>query len=156
MGPYLIMPGLINCTKSPHIFFDFLPGDWRDEIEPFWPEFEGKARIYCLEDGHQVVAGGIVFFDVSPDTQGYADIARSWFDKGFAYMGFIYVDETRRSQGLGSYWIEAVRALDPTQRFWLAIDEYGLSNFYRKLGFEVKQEVINNNQPEWILAENSA
>lgn len=144
---------LLDLTSQPSVFFDFLPEDWQIEIIPFWPGYEKNAHIYALAEDGRVIAGGIIFTTVSPDTIGYRDIARVWFDRGYRYMGFIYVDENRRKEGLGSKWVNSIRSQHPDWKFWLAIDEYGLSKFYEKLGFEIAQEVLNADQPEWILVE---
>ncbi len=144
---------LIDYTEMPAMFFDFLPKDWRMEIEPYWPKYNKKAWIYCLVENSEIIAGGIVFSEVSPDTLAYSNVARSWFDKGYLYMGFIYVKESRRNQGLGSLWIEKVKSLNQSQLYWLAIDTFSLSNFYQKLGYEVVQEVVHDGQAEWILIE---
>ena len=146
---------LLDLTSTPSVFFDFLPEDWLVEIEHFWPEYTGNSHIFALAENQHVIAGGIVFSTVSPDTRGYQEVAMEWFDRGYRYMGFIYVDENRRKEGLGSMWVNSVRSHNPDWRFWLAIDEYGLSNFYKKLGFEIVQEVLNAGQPEWILVEKS-
>ena len=146
---------LLDLTSQPSVFFDFLPDDWRVEIELFWPEYAGNSHIFALAESQHVIAGGIVFSTVSPDTRGYEKIAREWFNRGYRYMGFIYVDEKRRKEGLGSLWVNRVRILHPDWKFWLAIDEFGLSYFYKKLGFEIIQEVQNGDQPEWILVEQS-
>lgn len=146
---------LLDLTSQPSDFFNFLPEDWRVEIEPHWSDYAGNSHIFALAENHHVIAGGIVFSTVSPDTRGYEEIAKKWFGRGFRYMGFIYVDEYRRKEGLGSMWVNSVRMLHPDWKFWLAIDEYGLSEFYNKLGFEIVQEVQNGDQTEWILVEKS-
>jgi len=147
------MADLVDLTRTPELFFDILPTDWRTEIEPFWPEYKKTSQIYGLDEEGEIIAGGIVFSSVSPDTKGYGEIAQKWLDQGYLYMGFIYVQEDRRGEGLGTLWINKVKQQDSQQKYWLAIDEYGLSNFYRKLGFSVVEEVRNGADPEWILAE---
>jgi GNAT superfamily N-acetyltransferase len=147
------MAELVDLTAAPGRFFDILPDDWRVEIEPFWLEYRETSWIYGLDEGGKIIAGGIVFSGVSPDTKGYYETAQQWLDKGYLYMGFIYVDEDRRGEGLGSLWVNKVKEHNPKQKYWLAIDEYGLSKFYQKLGFRIVEEVRNGADPEWVLVE---
>lgn len=144
---------LKELTRTPQRFFDILPPDWRVGIEPFWPEYASSSKIYGLVDGNEIVAGGILFSTVSPDTTGYRKIAQHWLDKGYVYFGFLFVKENRRKEGLGSRWFKEIKNLSQDQKYWLAIDEYGLVKFYKTLGFEVVQEVQNGEYKEWILVE---
>jgi len=147
------MINLLDLTSTPRRFFDILPQDWRIEIEPYWSNYKNNSFVYGLVENDQVVAGGIVFTIVSPDTRGYFDVAQKWLDQGYRYIGFIYVDENRRNEGMGSLWLKKVKELNPNQKYWLAIDEYGLARFYMKHGFSVIQEVQNKEATEWILVE---
>jgi GNAT superfamily N-acetyltransferase len=147
------MVELLDITAAPKRFFDILPPDWRVEIEPHWFEYSSECRIYGLNENESIIGGGIVFSTVSPDTRGYREIAQRWLDRGYLYLGFIYVIEHRRSEGLGTLWIKEVKALNDEQRFWLSIDDKVLSSFYQRLGFKIVQEVQNAGEPEWILAE---
>jgi GNAT superfamily N-acetyltransferase len=147
------MVELLDITSAPKRFFNILPADWRIEIEPYWLEYSGDCRIYGLNENESIIGGGIVFSTVSPDTRGYRDIAQRWLDRGYLYLGFIYVIEHRRGEGLGTLWIKEVKALNDEQRFWLSIDDKGLSSFYQRLGFKIVQEVQNAGEPEWILVE---
>lgn len=144
---------LEDLSAEPERFFDILPPDWRVEIEPHWIEYSENSRIYGLREHESIIAGGIVFSTVSPDTMGYSDIAQKWLDRGYQYFGFIYVKEHRRNEGLGTLWIRKVKSLNTSQKYWLAIDDIGLSAFYQRFGFNIVQEVQNAGVPEWILAE---
>lgn len=145
------MVELEDLTAEPERFFEILPADWSIEIEPCWPEYESDSRIYGLRENDAIIAGGIIFTSVSPDTRGYRDIAQKWFDRGYKYLGFIYVNALRRNEGLGTLWIRKVKELDTNQKYWLSIDEKGLSVFYERLGFKTAQDVQNEGAPEWIL-----
>ena len=144
---------LEDLTAAPERFFNILPSDWRIEIEPYWLEYAVDCRIYGLSENDVIIAGGIVFTSVSPDTRGYHDVAQKWFQRGYHYMGFIFVQEHRRGEGLGTLWIKKVKALNRNQKYWLAIDEKGLSAFYQRLGFKIAQEVRNEDATEWILVD---
>lgn len=147
------MPLLKDLTNSSETFFSILPQDWADGIVPYWAEYNDSAKVYCVLEDDKVVAGGIVFSTVSPDTKGYAEIAQSWFDKGYLYIAFLYVSPEQRGRGLGSFWFKELKKLKPNQHYWLAIEEHALSGFYAPLGFEERELVMNNGTQEWILAE---
>ena len=81
----------------------------------------------------------------------YQDKASYWFDNGFLYLGFIYVEPSRRQQNLGSKWIDLIKSLYPKQGFWLSIEDEKLDKFYTKNNFE-KLETVKNalNEKETI------
>lgn len=148
------MMRFVELTAVPEDFFTLLPPDWREEIEPVWPEYVHVSRIFgLLSDAGEVMAGGIVFGKVSPDTQGYAEVAQSYFDAGRRYIGFVYVLEDQRGKGLGSEWLIRLKSTWPDQPFWLAVVDENLRNFYEPLGFTVVQEVQNEGEKEWILVD---
>ncbi|NJM15456.1 MAG: GNAT family N-acetyltransferase [Bacteroidales bacterium] len=129
-----------------------MPDDWQEEIVPYWSNYAHNSKIFGLEENNKTVAGGIVFSTVSPDTEIYKDIALQYFNNGYLYLGFIYVLEHRRGEGLGLLWLKELHALYPLQKWWLAIDNIGLSKFYGKLGYSIKQELDLNFQTEWLMA----
>ena len=73
------MVRLRECRTRADEFFRLLPDDWRDEIEPHWPGYRDSTRIFCLSEmegkGEGVIAGGMVFSRVSPDTMAYEAFA---------------------------------------------------------------------------------
>lgn len=142
---------LIDLTKTPHLFFDILTTEWKSGIVPFWKEYANNATIYGLIENKRVIAGAILFSTVSPDTKGYSKIAQHWLDKDYLYLAFVFVAENRRSEGLGSLLINKIKEQLPTQKFWLAIEDHGLLNFYNLLGFQFAQKVQNNDVEEWIM-----
>jgi GNAT superfamily N-acetyltransferase len=147
------MHQFVDLTHSHQRFFEILPSDWSAEIAPFWDAYATNTRIFGVLENDLVVAGAIVFSTVSPDTQGYAKEAQSWFDKGYLYIAFLFVSSDYRGKGLGSFWVEELRKAMPAQSFWLAIDDPELTNFYEPLGFNIQQEVLNDGTPEWILTD---
>jgi len=144
----------VELTNTPDVFFGLLPEDWSVEIAPMWEQYAiTGSRIFGVTEDEKVVAGGIVFNTVSPDTMGYSAIAQNWLDKGYLYIAFLFVSPDARGRGLGSLWVTELRKKLPDQHFWLAIDEHSLIHFYLPLGFESAQEVRNNDQMEWILTD---
>lgn len=141
----------IDLTNTPTLFFDILTSDWRSGIEPYWEEYENNSTIYGWVENKQVIAGAILFSTVSPDTKGYHKIAKYWLDKNYLYLAFVFVAENRRSQGLGSLLINKIKEQLPKQKFWLAIEDHALLNFYNLLGFHFVQKVQNDGVEEWIL-----
>ncbi|AHM58858.1 gcn5-related n-acetyltransferase [Flammeovirgaceae bacterium 311] len=143
----------IESTSSPEVFFSALPADWQEGIVPYWLAYEHTAKIYILESEGAVLGGGIVFSTVSPDTQPcYFEEALRWFDQGYLYIGFLWFSEQHRGKQLGTKWLQHVFELLPEQSFWLAIDDYKLSSFYTRNGFELIKKIGSQESEEWILA----
>ena len=141
-----------ETTSNPNLFFDFLPLDWKDEIVPFWPDYQNSARIFILENDEGVLGGGIVFSTVSPDTIAFRDEAQQWYDAGYLYIAFLFISEKHRGQQLGSRWLQHIFQHFPNQPFWLSIEDTGLLGFYEKNGFVKMKEVQGKYGEEWILA----
>jgi GNAT superfamily N-acetyltransferase len=142
-----------ECTDLPDVFFSILPEEWRESIEPFWPAYRDSARIFVLESGEEVLGGGIVFSSVSPDTEVYRAEAQSWFDRGHLYIGFLWIDEKYRGQGLGSRWLTKLKEQFPRQKWWLSIEDFGLAAFYERSGFRGVKKVEGTYGEEWIMAD---
>mgnify|MGYP002786922435 FL=1 len=143
-----------ELTATPDRFFSFLPDDWSVEIAPLWQGYaQTGSRIFALLENEKIVAGGIVFNTVSPDTQGYASIAQRYFDSGRLYIAFVFVSPAERGKGYGSLWVQKLRKHMPQQPFWLAIEDAALVKFYEPLGFTVIETVNNEGATEWVLVD---
>lgn len=141
-----------EITNKAERFFDILPADWQEGIAPYWSAYEHNARIFVLESAMEVVGGGIVFTTVSPDCQpAYKEEAQSWFDKGFHYIGFLWISEAHRDKQLGSKWLQHLFSHMPEQSFWLSIEDLRLSSFYNRNGFQLITKVELDYYPEWVM-----
>ena len=132
-----------NYTAKAHLFFDMLPKDWQDTIVPSWEDLKATTQLLVLVEHEVVVAGGLVFSKCPPDMLYYENEAKKWFKKGYLYLGFIFVDETKRNRNLGSLWLDNIKKLYPNTGFWLAIEDENLHKFYDRNGFE-KVATIKN------------
>ena len=143
---------LENHTSKPDRFFEMLPVDWRDYIVPFWDDLRKNAQLFVLVENNIVLAGGLVFSKCPPDMMYYEKEANTWFNKGYLYLGYIFVDETQRHRRLGSLWLDKIKEEFPKQGLWLSIEEEGLHKFYVKNGFDRVASVINDGYEEGIYA----
>ena len=146
------MDGFINLTENPLPFWNILPDDWRQEIEPVWQDYGSTASVYGLITDNELCAGLICFTTVSPDTGAYAALAQSWFDRGYYYLGFLYVPDDRRNRGYGSTLMRELFKHTPQKDYWLSIEEYSLRRYYEKLSFKYKGEIHGESGPEWIMS----
>ncbi len=142
---------LVNQTENADVFFSILPLDWEESIEPIWNSYKNNTKIFTLEHNKETVAGGMVFSTVSPDVMEYKPLAESWFNKGYLYLAYIYVNEKYRENGLGSLWLNLVFKEYNNQKFWLTIEDYNLTKFYEKSGFKLIQEIQLENSKEWLM-----
>lgn len=141
-----------DCTEHPEVFFRILNEEWSEEINDLWPDYVDSSHVFVLTNEEKVVAGGIVFSKPTPDTFEYFDRAQKWFDLGYRYIGFVYVEPKERNQKLGTIWMnKIIEHLHPIP-CWLAVDDPDLLNFYIKLGFKVAEEIIpSSGVKEWIM-----
>ena len=98
-----------KLKSNPNQFFDILPGDWQDEIVPFWDDYINTASIYVIKEDSHVIAGGILFSTCSPDILYFKKEAQTWFKNGFLYIGFLWVAEDKRNNNLGSFWLDELK-----------------------------------------------
>lgn len=138
--------------NDPDMFFEILPEDWQEGIVPHWGKYQETSKIFIVESDGEVLGGGIVFSMVSPDTLAYKEEAQRWFDKGYLYIGFLWISEKHRDKKLGTRWLQYLFELFPQQNFWLSIEEYDLVSFYKRNGFKVIKKIISAQSEEWILS----
>ena len=131
-------------------FFKILPQDWQEGIVPFWETYKETTKGYLLIDNNKIIAGGLVFSAWPPDMLYAKDEAETWINKGYLYVGFIFVIEERRQQNLGSIWLDNLKKTYPNQKFWLTIEDLKLDAFYVKNGFK-RIKTLNNNGLEEVL-----
>lgn len=138
-----------KCLQ-PLEFFRILPPDWQGNIVPFWSSFKDSSTIYVLKEHSKIVAGGILFSKLPPNPtlldRSYAPL----LEKGYLYIGFLYVLPEMRLHHLGSEWLTRLKNKNPKQGFWLSIEEDSLKEFYQKNGFSIAGE--SHSEPrEWVL-----
>lgn len=142
----------VESTQQPGRFFRILPDDWQESIVPLWDQYRQHTRVFTLEAEGKVLGGGLVFSTPSPDTLVYEAEALSWFDKGYLYIGFLWIDASCRGKKLGSRWLSSLFQLFPAQRFWLAVDSFDLAHFYQVNGFHLVREIQAGEATEWIFS----
>lgn len=148
--------GLGACCKAMEFkqttdydtFFDLLPPDWQANIFPFWETYKRSTKCYVLLEDDKPIVGGLVFSECPPDMLYAMEEATEWFQKGYLYLGFIYVLEDKRGQNFGSLWLSNLKNALPDQKYWLTIEDIGLHGFYSKNGFTRVKSLFNDNQEE--------
>ena len=140
-----------SLTNHPEYFFELLPKEWQDEIVPFWEEISDKAQIYVLKADNTIIGGGIVFYKSPPHFDYFENEATIWFDKGYHYLGFIWIAENYRNNNLGSFWLDQLKILDANQPYFLLTEEAHLQHFYEKNGFKRLKSVENEDHLEWLF-----
>ena len=131
-------------------FFKILPKDWQEGIVPFWEDYKKTTKGYLLIDTNTIIAGGLLFSKCPPDMLYAHEEAASWINKGYLYVGYIYVIEARRHQNLGTIWLHELKKQYPNQKFWLTIEDLKLDAFYVKNGFKRIKSLDNNGVEEVI------
>lgn len=135
-------------TTNFEAFLNILPQDWQESLLPFWETYKPTTKIFVLKDNAQIIAGGLVFAQCPNDMLYAKTEADTWFKKGYLYLGYIYVLESRRNQNLGSIWLNKVKETMPNQKFWLTIEDLKLDAFYVKNGFKHVKTLQNSDSEE--------
>lgn len=139
-----------NVTESPEQFFNMLPDDWKPYIVPYWEDYKDSAKIYVLKENKETVAGGLVFSKSLPDMSDFERAQQHLFKEGYLYIGFIWVPLDKRNRNLASQWLTLLKNQDPTQKYWLTIEEEWLKHFYEKNGFVLIEESDDADNKEWL------
>lgn len=139
-----------ELTDDPQAFFEMLPQDWQDEIVPFWDDYKAESKIYILEKHLAIIGGGIVFYKSPPHFEYFESEASSFFNKGYLYLGFIWITEDQRNKNLGSVWLQQLKTQNPNQKYFLLTEEDYLQHFYEKNDFYRIKQVQNQEHQEWL------
>jgi hypothetical protein len=141
---------LFEECKNAEAFFKMLPSDWKQSIVPYWSSYKDSSTIYTITLGGKIVAGGIVLKKLPPEASQLDSNYKYLFEKGYQYIGFLFVKPEMRKHHLGSEWLTLLKKATSKQRFWLTIEEESLKYFYEKNGFAVVDE--SESEPkEWVM-----
>ena len=138
----------------PGTFIDMLPLDWQDALKVVWSKLSGTSEIVVLKEEGAILAGGIIFKEMTVDMQLFKEVAEELLASNSYYIGYLWVIEARRGENLGSLWLQNIRQEYPSNSFWLTIEEEGLKQFYEKNGFHLFLEKESNGEKEWLLKSN--
>ncbi len=144
---------LKNISQNAGRFFEILPKDWQDSIVPYWKDLENSTQVYIIEEGDQIIVGGMVFSNLIPEMKEYTDEANCWFLNNYLYIGYLWVPENKRGKNLGSTWLQELRALNKNQKYWLTIEEHGLGGFYLKNNFKYIKTLELESTKEELFAD---
>lgn len=141
---------LFEECKNAEAFFKMLPSDWKQSIVPYWPSYKDSSTIHIITFNNEIVAGGIVFSKLPPEASQLDKKHEYLFDKGYEYIGFLFVKPEMRKHHLGSEWLTYLKEKNKKQSFWLTIEEESLKYFYEKNGFAVVDE-SESELKEWVM-----
>lgn len=141
----------IQGNQNIESFFGLLPADWQEAIVPYWMDYTDSSFLYILMENNEIIGGGLEFTKPSPEMLSHFQLAQSYFQKGYNYLGYIWINESHRGKGLGLFWLENLIKLKPNQKFWLSIEEYSLHSFYEKTYFKLVQHLRSDEGEEWIM-----
>lgn len=139
-----------ELKEAPQQFFGILPEEWQEEIVPFWDAYTSDSKIYVIENGNSIIGGGIVFYKSPPHFDYFEKEAEIWFNKGYHYLGFIWISGEYRNRSLGSFWLNQLKAGNPQQQYFLLTEEEHLHLFYLKNGFVCSKTLQNQDHLEWL------
>jgi len=135
----------------PDTFIDMLPLDWQEALKSVWNKISGTSEIVVLKEEGAILAGGIIFKEMTADMQLFKEEAEELLSSNSYYIGYLWVIEARRGENLGSLWLQYIQKQYANNSFWLTIEEEGLKQFYEKNGFSLYLEKESNTEKEWLL-----
>lgn len=146
------MPYQIYQCKNAQEFTELLPADWSADLIPYLDQNFEQSKIYLLSVKNETIGGGVIFSKCSPDLYYNPQEAATWFEKGYLYIGYLWLKDSYRAKGGGSAWLQHILKKYPTQKFFLTIDDKQLLSFYEKNGFHFIKTLQNGEATEWLLS----
>ena len=104
---------------------------------------------------NQLIGGGILFSKMPPYATNFEKSNAILFEKGYLYIGYIWISEKYRNKGYASAFLTLLKKENPHQKFWLTIEEGNLRYFYEQNSFTMHAESDDiTTTKEWILIYN--
>ena len=142
---------LKEVNQRPNDYFKILPQDWQEIISTLWDKVKETSTIYAIVEEDSIIVGGIVFTEKIPEmTKFELERGQPFFDRGYGYIGFLWVAENRRNEQLGTKWLSLLKGHNLKQGFWLTVEEEGLKKFYEKNGFKTIAQGGDKENMEWL------
>ncbi|WP_158974158.1 GNAT family N-acetyltransferase [Cellulophaga sp. L1A9] len=141
----------LKHTGNPKLFFEMLPEDWQEALGLVWLEVSATSELFVIQEANKIIAGGIIFKEMTADMQLFKEEARQLLASESYYIGYLWVLKTRRGEDLGSLWLRSLKQYYPHNSFWLTIEEEGLKLFYKKNDFSLFSEKVSGNEKEWLF-----
>ncbi|TYP98723.1 acetyltransferase (GNAT) family protein [Tenacibaculum adriaticum] len=135
-------------------YFNILSEEWKELITPVWQQHASSSNIYGLFLNNELIGGGILFSKMPPFATQFEKDNATLFEKGYLYLGYVWVRENHRNKGYASNFLTLLKNEHPNQKYWLTIEEENLRYFYEQNGFTVYAESENEYPKEWILTYN--
>lgn len=119
----------------PDQFLAAMPEDWRADFHLYLESCANRMELFVITDNGQIIAGGIVMNGLPPEMKLFEKDIKPFIEKGYLYIGFLFVATEYRKQNIGSTWLSHIMKMFGTQGFWLTVEDPGLITFYEKNGF---------------------
>lgn len=141
---------LLKVIINENTFFSILPKEWQELIIPAWKEHQNSSKIYGLFLNNILVGGGILFDTLPPFATKIEKNNIHLFNKGYLYLGYVYISERYRNKGYASIFLTQLKTQH--RKLWLTVEEAALLYFYKQNGFKIYTEDTSlTNTKEWIL-----
>lgn len=146
---------LLKVINNETHYFSILSKEWQELIIPVWKKHKTTSKIVGLYINNQLIGGGILFSKMPPYATNFEKSNAILFEKGYLYIGYIWISEKYRNKGYASAFLTLLKKENPHQKFWLTIEEGNLRYFYEQNGFTMHAESDHiTTTKEWILIYN--
>lgn len=136
---------------APDQFLAAMPEEWRADFRLYLESCADRMELFVITDNGQIIAGGIVMNGLPPEMKRFEKDIKHYIEKGYLYIGFLFVATEYRKQNIGSTWLRHITEAFDTQGFWLTVEDVGLIEFYEKNGFGWKGTLTQDQLSEELL-----
>ncbi|MER3374609.1 MAG: GNAT family N-acetyltransferase [Allomuricauda sp.] len=135
----------------PDRFLEAMPENWWADFHFYQEHSKDCMELFVMTEQDKIVAGGIVMEGLPPDMKIFEKRVGPFIEKGYLYIGFLFVVKEYRGQDIGSTWLRCIKGVYGANGFWLTVEEPGLIGFYKKNGFRWEESLTQGQRSEELL-----
>lgn len=132
-------------------FLTAMPEEWRADFQLYMESCADRMELFVITDDRKIIAGGIVMNGLPPEMKRFEKDIKHCIEKGYLYIGYLFVATEYRKQNIGSTWLRHITETFDTQGFWLTVEDARLIEFYEKNGFRWTGTLTQDQLSEELL-----
>lgn len=132
-------------------FLTGMPEEWRLDFCMYLENSVDRMELFTITEQGHILGGGMLFKGLPPEMKIFEKEVEPFVERGYLYIGFLFVVPEYRGQNIGSTWLGCIKTLYGDKGFWLTVEEPGLVSFYEKSGFKWTDTLIQGQICEELL-----
>ncbi|WP_318309258.1 GNAT family N-acetyltransferase [Flagellimonas crocea] len=141
----------LKWEKPPDQFLAAMPEEWQWDFYIYLENTVDHMELFAITEQDHILGGGMVFKGLPPEMKIFEKEVETFVERGYLYIGFLFVVPKYRGQHIGSTWLESMKALYSDKGFWLTVEEPSLIEFYEKNGFKWTGTLVQGKRSEELL-----